>query len=218
MYDQPPQLPAVRQSTFEVSWPMIISDIPRQCKVDDVADESKNPPAARGDGEKVSAVNPLTLKISSQREDIGEIAMRLLRDSWNIFKDLTLRDWADDVLHVPSTKVEHLRLCHNQNFQCFTRPRVPPETVAEREDYRAEESPGSQTTRFLAPTSPSSLLNTLGKLLEAVIAKRLSYLAEKTGCYRTLNLVAARGEPRNKRCSCSRTRSTRPGISTCKAR
>jgi hypothetical protein len=113
MYDQPPQLPAVRQSTFEVSWPMVVPEIPARCK-DDIADVSQNPSATRGNGDKLFAVNPFTLKIFSQHENTGLMAMQLLRDSWNIFKDLTLQDWADDVLQMPSIKVELLRLYYNR--------------------------------------------------------------------------------------------------------
>ena len=45
---------------------------------------------------------------------------------------------------------------------------------------------------------PISLLNTLGKLLEAVIARRLSYLAEKYGFDPTHNLEGDRAGPLNK--------------------
>lgn len=120
MHDQPPQLPAVRQSAFEVCWPMAVPEIPPKCK-NEIADMSKSPPATQG---KVFAVNPFTMKIFTQHENTGQMAMQLLRDSWNIFKDLTLRDWADDVLQVPSIKVGHLRLYYNRlalSFMTFLR-------------------------------------------------------------------------------------------------
>ncbi|OGE47121.1 hypothetical protein PENARI_c062G05676 [Penicillium arizonense] len=47
---------------------------------------------------------------------------------------------------------------------------------------------------------PISLLNTLGKLLEAVAARRLSYLTENMASYQTPNSVGAREELLNKLC------------------
>jgi hypothetical protein len=46
-----------------------------------------------------------------------------------------------------------------------------------------------------------SLLNTLGKLLDAVTTRRLSF-TENTNSCRTLNLEDVRGEPPTKRCWC----------------
>jgi hypothetical protein len=102
---------------------MVVPEIPARCK-DDIAGVPKSPSAMRGTGDKVFAVNPITLRILSQHENTGLMAMQLLRDSWNIFKDLTLRDWADDVLQVPSIKVELLRLYYNRlafSFMTFLR-------------------------------------------------------------------------------------------------
>lgn len=99
---------------------MVVPEIPPKCK-NEITDMSKSPPATQG---KVFAVNPFTMKIFTQHENTGQMAMQLLRDSWNIFKDLTLRDWADDVLQVPSIKVEHLRLYYNRlalSFMTFLR-------------------------------------------------------------------------------------------------
>ncbi|KAF7136975.1 hypothetical protein CNMCM5793_006679 [Aspergillus hiratsukae] len=58
---------------------------------------------------------------------------------------------------------------------------------------------------------PISLLNTLGKLLEAVIARRLSYLAEKHGLLPDTQFGGRPGRTTNKPCSSSPTRSTELG-------
>ncbi|CAG8315061.1 unnamed protein product [Penicillium salamii] len=73
--------------------------------------------------------------------------MQLLRDSWSMFKGLGLRDWADDVLDIPSTKMKLFRLYYSRlaySLFCFLR-HIPDEIAK----YDSVESAVRTHDRFL---------------------------------------------------------------------
>ena len=74
--------------------------------------------------------------------------------------------------------------------------------------------PGKPDYTIPGACRPISLLNTLGKLLKAVVARRLSYLARAMACYLIPSTVADQGEPPNKPCWFSPTPLTEHGIDT----
>jgi hypothetical protein len=63
--------------------------------------------------------------------DTGAATMQLLRDSWNISRDLSLRDWADDVLDMLSTRMKLSRLYYSRlAFSLFSFLHQVPEQIA----------------------------------------------------------------------------------------
>jgi hypothetical protein len=67
---------------------------------------------------------------SKHEEDTRAVTMQLLRESWNMFKGLDLRDWADDVLGMPSTKIKIFRLYYSRlAFSLFSFLRQVPDEI-----------------------------------------------------------------------------------------
>lgn len=72
-------------------------------------------------------------------------------------------------------------------------------------------NPGKPDYAVAKAWRPISLLSTLGKAIEAVIAERLLYIAEAAGSYLRTTLEQGGGGRQNRRYWCSRRGSTRPG-------
>jgi hypothetical protein len=69
-------------------------------------------------------------------------------------------------------------ISHHQEIQHVNKPRVLSEAVAKRE-YCGVQETGKPNHSNPGANRPISHHNTLGKLLEAVVARRLSYLAQR---------------------------------------
>jgi hypothetical protein len=93
--------------------------------------------------------SPVSWKIFSKHEDTGAITMQLLRESWNMFKGLGLRDWADDVLGMPSTKMKIFRLYYSRlAFSLFSFLRQVPDEIT---TYDSIVSVGTHTLSWTRP-------------------------------------------------------------------
>jgi hypothetical protein len=89
---------------------MLNLEFNRQCEEASSSNDTNAFPAAQHCRKESSKGSPASWKILSRHEDTGAVTMQLLRDSWGMFKDLSLRDWADDVLDMPSAKMKLFRL------------------------------------------------------------------------------------------------------------
>ncbi|KAJ5454038.1 uncharacterized protein N7458_004994 [Penicillium daleae] len=130
MADRAPQVPAIRHSIFEVPWPMVDLEVTRQLEDADLSSDNDGFPSARHCRKVSLKDSPVSWKIFSKHEDTGAITMQLLRESWNMFKGLGLRDWADDVLGMPSTKMKIFRLYYSRlAFSLFSFLRQVPDEI-----------------------------------------------------------------------------------------
>jgi hypothetical protein len=110
---------------------MVDLEFTRQCEDVNLLSDTNGFPAAQHCREESSKDSPVSWKIFSKHEDTGAVTMQLLRDSWSTFKDLSLRDWADDVLGMPSTKMKLFRLYYCRlAFSLFTFLRQAPGEIA----------------------------------------------------------------------------------------
>jgi hypothetical protein len=131
MDSKAPQVPAIRHSAFEVSWPMVDLEFTRQFEEADLLSDTNTFPATEHCGEGSFKNSQISWKIFSKHEDTGAVIMQLLRDSWSVLKGLSLRDWADDVLDMPSTKMKLFRLYYCRlAFSLFSFLRQVPDEIA----------------------------------------------------------------------------------------
>ncbi|KAJ5449505.1 uncharacterized protein N7458_005954 [Penicillium daleae] len=78
---------------------MVDLEVTRQLEDADLSSDNNGFPSAWHCRKELLKDSPVSWKIfSKHEEDTGAVTMQLLRDSWNMFKGLDLRDWADDVL------------------------------------------------------------------------------------------------------------------------
>ena len=92
---------------------------------------------------------PVSWKFSSRHEDTGAATMQLLWDSWKIFRNMSLQDWADDVLDMPSTKVKLFKLYYSRlAFSLFSFLRRVPKEISKYD------SMASVRTLSLSPAHP----------------------------------------------------------------
>jgi hypothetical protein len=110
---------------------MVGSDFTGQFEEADILSNTNKFSAANHCGKGSFKDSPLSWKIFSKHEDPGAVIMQLLRDSWSMLKDLSLRDWADDVLDMPSTKMKLFRQYYCRlAFSLFSFLRQVPDEIA----------------------------------------------------------------------------------------
>jgi hypothetical protein len=103
---------------------MVDVEFTRQFEKADVLSDTNDFAAAQHSRKEPLTDSPVSWNIFAKHEDTGAVTMQLLRDSWSMFKGLGLRDWADDVLDIPSTKMKLFRLYYSRlaySLFCFLR-------------------------------------------------------------------------------------------------
>lgn len=114
MEQNAPRVPAMRHSEFQFPWSLVDMDGDQRSK-DAVPTNhiTENSATQRSADESALDAQP-RWKIFSRSEEPGPVAMQLLRDSWDLFKDLTLQDWTNEALNLPSTNMTLFKLYYSR--------------------------------------------------------------------------------------------------------